>query len=100
MAHLLSHLRSFLDRELDPLAQKIETKTTPKQALPSDISKLPLKAWDKGVFSSELVSLHITPRVDIERLDEGKAQSEIGDGQIKEVCTLQNALIFLIAGPP
>lgn len=97
MAHLLSHLRAFLDRELEPLAQKTETTLAPKQALPSDISKLPLRSWDKAVFTSELVNLHITPHVDIERLDEGKAESEVGDGQIKEVCTFRNFFLIHVA---
>jgi hypothetical protein len=90
MAHLLSQLRDFLDRELEPLARKTMTTPGPEQPLPSDISKLPLKSWDKGVFSSELVKLHIVPSVDIIGLDKGIAESEVGPGHVEEVGTSRN----------
>lgn len=87
MSHLLSSLRAFLDRELEPLAQRTEKTSAPKQALPSEIGDLPLKSWDKAVFSSELVNLNIVPSVNLVGLDKGIAESKIGGGQVQEVCT-------------
>lgn len=66
------------------------TTPGPEQPLPSDISKLPLKSWDKGVFSSELVKLHIVPSVDIIGLDKRIAESEVGPGHVEEVGTSRN----------
>ena len=85
MTHLVNHLRAFLDRELEPLAHRSMVTPAQEHAIPTNIAKVPLKSWDKGVFSSELVKLHIVPSVNVEELDEGKAESEVGPGQIEEV---------------
>ena len=86
MAHLISSLRAFLERELEPMAAVHEQqKPLPKQALPSNIADLPLKQWDRAVFSTELVNLNIVPPVNPVKVGQkAAAKSTVGSGWVEE----------------
>ena len=85
MSQLLDKLRGFIE-ELHPLAViHDQTKPVPRQALPANIAKAPLKSWDKAVFASELINLNIVPPLNPVKVGQKKAdESNVGDGQIQE----------------
>ncbi len=85
MSYLLDKLRGFIE-ESHPLAVlHDQRKPAPKQALPSDIAKATLKAWDKAVFSSELVNLNIVPPLNPVKVGQKTAdESNVGNGNIQE----------------
>lgn len=86
MAHLVRSLKAFLERELEPMAAAHEQqRPAPKEALPPKIQDLPLKQWDKAVFSSELVNLNIVPPVNPVKVGQEAAdKSTVGNGWIEE----------------
>ena len=85
MSHLLDRLKGFIEG-LHPLGViHNHTKPAPRQALPSNIAKAPLKSWDKAVFASELVNLNIVPPLNPVKVGQKRAdESHVGDGQVQE----------------
>ena len=80
MSHLVDRLKVFIDEHLAPMATMQDKKT-----LPSNIADVPLRSWDKAVFSSELVKLNIVPPVNPVKVGESEAlMSSVGDGSVQE----------------